>query len=72
LRHSHLRSGHMRWQRYKDERGNWARRLIFIHPLIVRPDLPPPPSGTTPRGIPPSQYRYNPFLGPNRCPRCGC
>jgi hypothetical protein len=64
LAFGHIRSGHMRWQWYNDAGGNRRRKLIFIHPAIVRPDLPPKPR-LTPRRIP------NPDAN-GFCPICGC
>ena len=45
LQFAHLRTGHMRWQAYGP--GMTQRKLIFIHPTIVRKDLPL--KATTPR-----------------------
>lgn len=39
LTHSHLRSGHMKWQPCGE--GRQDRKLIFVAPTVVRPDLPP-------------------------------
>lgn len=38
LKHSYLKRGHMRWQVCGEGRKN--RKLIFIHPHMVKPDLP--------------------------------
>lgn len=37
-KHAYARRGHMRWQAHG--KGKKARKLIFIHPHICRPDLP--------------------------------
>jgi len=62
LRYGHMRTGHMRWQWYNDEEGMRQRKLIFIHPSVVRADLPMKP-GLTPRAIrrPKPRYYRNPF-----------
>jgi hypothetical protein len=39
LQYSHLRSGHLRLQRYGSQ-GNYTYETIFIEPTVVRPDLP--------------------------------
>ena len=38
LEHGHIRSGHMRMQ--PCGKGNKDRKLIFLPPTVVRPDLP--------------------------------
>jgi hypothetical protein len=38
LKHGYMRRGHMRWQRCGEGRQN--QKLIFIHPHMVREDLP--------------------------------
>jgi hypothetical protein len=38
LSHAHMRRWHMRWQKYGP--GLKDRKLIFINPTVVRPDLP--------------------------------
>jgi hypothetical protein len=38
LEYGHMRSGHMRMQPHG--KGNKERKLIFIPPTVVRPDLP--------------------------------
>jgi hypothetical protein len=38
LTHGHIRTGHIRWQACGKDRQD--RRLQFIHPAVVRPDLP--------------------------------
>lgn len=48
LNFAHLRTGHMRWQAHGS--GMQDRKLIFIHPTIVRKDLPMSPE-PTPRGV---------------------
>lgn len=50
LIYSHIRSGHIRMQRYKNEDGAWARRPKFIKPMVVGKGLPLKPK-TTPRQI---------------------
>ena len=50
LKYGHMRTGHMRWQWYNDEQGIRRRKLIFIHPMLVRPDLPMKPR-LTPRAL---------------------
>lgn len=40
LEYGHVRSGHMRWQPCLDEDGQPTRKLIFVLPTVVRPDLP--------------------------------
>jgi len=63
LSYGHIRSGHMRWQWYNDDAGVRRRKLIFVHPTIVRPDLPIKPR-LTPRGIrrvDPPNNRQNPW-----------
>jgi hypothetical protein len=42
LRFAHLRSGHLRWQAHGPSQAD--RKLVFIRPTIVRPDLPLPGS----------------------------
>jgi len=41
--HSHLRRGHMRWQ--VCGKKNKDRKLIFVPPTVIRPDLPARPQG---------------------------
>tara|TARA_R110000803_G_scaffold193092_1_gene256034 strand:- start:499 stop:1440 length:942 start_codon:yes stop_codon:yes gene_type:complete len=43
LAHSHLRRGHMRWQACGEK--NCDRKLIFVPPSVIRPDLPARPQG---------------------------
>lgn len=42
LRHGYLKRGHMRWQAHGE--GRKDRKLIFIHPHMVRADLPLAPA----------------------------
>lgn len=42
LRHQHIRSGH--FHAYWCGPGRQERKVRFLAPVIVRPDLPPPPS----------------------------
>lgn len=49
LQFGHVRSGHMRYQRYGSKDAP-EYRLIFIHPTVVRPDLPMKPR-LTPRAV---------------------
>lgn len=71
LHYGHMRTGHMRWQRYNDEQGQRQRKLIFIHPLIVRPDLPMKPK-LTPRSVRRPKKRPNPYFEDDYCPNCDC
>jgi len=89
LQWSHIRSGHMRWQTYKvcacgsgepfkeccKKPGEWTRKLIFIHPNIIRPDLSLKPQ-LTPRFIkkprPNPHYETNYGWDDDYCPDCGC
>lgn len=50
LEFGHVRTGHMRWQKKKDDAGAWTTELTFVHPTIVRPDLPLKPL-LTPRQV---------------------
>lgn len=50
LIYSHIRSGHIRMQRYKTDDGEWTRRPKFIKPMVVGKGLPLRPK-TTPRQI---------------------
>ena len=51
LRYSHIRSGHIRMQRYKNkETGAWMRKPKFIKPMIVGKGKPLKPKAT-PRKI---------------------
>jgi hypothetical protein len=45
LKYSHVRSAH--WHRHKTGVGRTEEKLMFHLPVVVRPDLPPPPCGTT-------------------------
>jgi hypothetical protein len=49
LKHSHYRTGFMRYQPYGPRGGEQHYELIFIEPTMVRPDLPVKP--TTPSEI---------------------
>lgn len=54
IKYGYIKSGHMRWQHYKvcfcgsdipykeccKKPGDWSKKLIFIEPCFVRPDLP--------------------------------
>jgi len=65
LQYGHLRTGHMRWQWRNDETGKRIRKLIFIHPTIVKPDLPMKPrltERTIRRRKPKKPRRKNPRL----------
>jgi hypothetical protein len=83
LNYGYIKSGHMRWQRYKlcfcgsdrpfgeccKKPGMWARKLIFIEPCIVRPDLPfkqqlTPRQVRHPRDGAEDCHRRNPRYGP--------
>lgn len=63
LQYAHIRSGHMRWQWKNDAEGNRIRKLIFIYPTVIRPDLPLKPE-LTPRKIQkdPDTKKRNPNL----------
>lgn len=50
LSYAHIRSGHIRLARCKDDSGEIVWRPVFIHPTLVRPDLPMRPK-TTPRAV---------------------
>lgn len=54
LSHGHVRSGHLRWQRYGSRQEEGRYELIFVPPTVVRPDLPLKPRAT-PHEIRPSE-----------------